>query len=66
MEVFHLFLCVHILFIQSSIEAQLGCLQVLATVNDAEVKMGVHVSLQINVVKFWGLLGHMVTLFLIF
>lgn len=45
---------------------------VLATVNDAAINRGVHISLQINVLNFLGrypdksLLGHIVTLFLLF
>ena len=39
----------HVFFSCSSVDEQLGCLQVLATVNSAAVNTGVHVSFQISV-----------------
>ena len=62
----------HIFFIQSSIKGHFGCFHVSATVSNAAMNVGVHVSLQINVCRFFGrypekgLLGHIVPLFLIF
>ena len=53
-------------------EEHFGGFHVMATVNNAIVRRGVHMSLQINVFKIWGrypeegLLGHMVTLLLMF
>ena len=45
----------HICLNQSPIKGgHFGCFRVLATVNDAAVNVGVRVSLQINVFKFWG------------
>ena len=43
-------ICINrILFSCSSVDEQLGCFQVLATVNSAAVNTGVHVSFQISV-----------------
>ena len=39
----------HIFFIHSSVDGYLGCFHVLATVNNATVNTGVHVSFQISV-----------------
>ena len=61
----------HIFSIQSPIDGHLGCLRVLATMNNVAVNKAVPISLQRNVFEFLGrcpdvgFLGHMVTLFLI-
>ena len=61
-----------IFFIQSSPEEHFGCLHVWVTMSNAAVNIGVHISLRINVFKFFSisleevLLAQMVTLFLIF
>ena len=39
----------HIFFIHSSVDGHLGCFYVLAMVNSAAVKIGVHVSFQMRV-----------------
>ena len=39
----------HIFFIHSSVDGQLGCVHVLATVNSAAMNIGVHVSFWISV-----------------
>ena len=62
----------HIFLIQSFIQGLFCCLHVLATMNNTALNLRVHYFLWINVFKFSrrypeeGLLGHMVTLFLIF
>ena len=44
------------IFIQPSIKGHSGCLQVLTTLNKAAMNTGVHIPLQINVFKLFGLL----------
>ena len=83
MAVFHLFYgwvvflffiyTYHFFFIQPSIKGHFSCVHVLATVSNAEINIGVHISLQIHFFfSFFGgypgerLLSHMVTLFLFF
>ena len=44
----------HIFFIHSSVDGRLGCFHVLATVNNAAMNIGVHVSFQIRVFIFSG------------
>ena len=63
----------HIFIIHSSIERHLvGCFHVLVIVNSAAVNIGVHVSFELEFSCFldicpgMGLLGHMVTLVLVF
>ena len=62
-------------FVLPSIDEQLGYFHILTIVNNAMMNIGVHVSFQISVFVFWGvvhiylgmeLLGHMVVLFSIF
>ena len=61
----------HNSLIQLSIKWHSSCVHILALRNSAAVSTGVHISLQISVFKSWAkypegeLLGHMVTLFLI-
>ena len=45
----------HIFFIQSLIEGHFSCFHVLATMNNAAMNIGVHISLQINVFNFGGI-----------
>ena len=63
----------HIFFIHSSVDGYLGCFHVLATVNNATVNTGVHVSFQISVLFCFfyihpgvELLDYVVILFLVF
>ena len=63
----------HTFLIQSSVDGHLGCFHGLAIVNSAAMNTEVHVSFQISVFIFFPnvypgveLLGHMVTLFLVF
>ena len=42
----------HIFFIHSSVDGYVGCFRVLATVNNATVNTGVHVSFQMRVLIF--------------
>ena len=62
----------HIFFIHASVDGHLACFHVLAIVNSAAVKIGVHVSFELEFSSFpdicpgVGLLDHMVPLFLDF
>ena len=49
----HKYMC-HIFFIHSSVDGHLGCFHILAIVNNAAVKIGVHVSFRISVFVFFG------------
>ena len=44
----------HVPFIRSSIEGHFDCFHVLATMNNAAVNLGLHISLQINAFNFCG------------
>ena len=50
--VFH---CVNVpwLFIHSSIDGHLGCLQILAILNNAVINIGVHILFQVSVLNFF-------------
>ena len=45
---------IHVSFIYSSTDGQLGCVHVSAVVNSAALNMGVHISFQISVFIFYG------------
>ena len=59
----------HHIFIQSSVDGQLGCFHVLATINSTAMNIEAHVSFQIRLIIFLGmsprvvLVDHMVSLF---
>ena len=61
--------------IHSSVDGQLGCFPVLATVNSAAMNNGIHEGFFFSFFQFWfpqgiylgvGLAGHMVVLSLVF
>ena len=60
----------HNFFINSSVDGHLGCFRVLAIVNSAAVKDGMHVSFSVLVSSGYmprnGIAGHMMILFLVF
>ena len=67
----YIYLC-HIFFTYSSVDGHLGCFHVLATVNNAAMTIGMHVSFPISVFIFFRYIprsriaGHMVVLYLVF
>ena len=76
MTIFHLsydrvvFCCINLLT-HSSVNRELGCFHILATIKNAAMNIEVHISVQINFLVLFGypeveLLGHMVDLILIF
>ena len=60
----------HIIFINLSVDGHLGCFQVLAIVNSAAMNMGCMCLFKLEFFPYIspgvGLLGHMVTSFLVF
>ena len=60
----------HIFFIHSSVDGHLVCFHVLTIVNSAEMNTELHVSLNYSPFPYIhpgvGLMGHIVTLFLVF
>ena len=46
--------CVCHIFIHSSVDAHLGCFHILATVYNAAINIGVHISFQVNAFLFFG------------
>ena len=43
----------HIFFVHPSVDGNLGCIHILAVVNDAALNIGVHVAFEISGF-FWG------------